>query len=80
MRGTLRTYGLSHFHTHALPLGSYGHTALKVLMYRASLMLLDGHQMYTLHDPNSSTYDECHAKIDLFEVKKIGNFLVFKMV
>ncbi len=24
--------------------------------------------------------DECHAKIDLFEVKKIGNFMVFKIV
>ena len=25
-------------------------------------------------------YDECHAKIDLFKVQKIGNFLVFKIV
>ena len=25
-------------------------------------------------------YDECHVKIDLFEVQKIGNFLVFKIV
>ncbi len=26
-----------------------------------------------------STHDKCHAKIDLFEIKKIGNFLVFKI-
>ncbi len=25
-------------------------------------------------------YDECHAKIDLYKVKKIGNFLVLKIV
>ena len=25
-------------------------------------------------------YDECHAKIDLFEVEKFGNFSVFKFV
>ncbi len=25
-------------------------------------------------------HDECHAKIELFEVKKIGNFLVLKIV
>ena len=25
-------------------------------------------------------YDECHAKNDLFKVKKIGKFLVFKIV
>ncbi len=25
-------------------------------------------------------YDECHTKIDLFEVKKIGKFSVFKIV
>ncbi len=27
-----------------------------------------------------SKNDECHAKIDLFEVKKIGKFLVFQIV
>ena len=29
---------------------------------------------------NIPIYDECQAKIDLFKVKKIGKFLVFKIV
>ncbi len=28
--------------------------------------------------PNSGPYDECHAQIDLLDVKKTGKFLVFK--
>ena len=31
-------------------------------------------------DSYKKIIDKCHAKIDLFKVKKIGNFLVFKMV
>ncbi len=31
-------------------------------------------------DIRDGTYDECHAKIDLFEVEKIGHFSVFKIV
>ncbi len=27
-----------------------------------------------------TTYDECHAKIDLFEVEKIGHFSLIKIV
>ena len=29
---------------------------------------------------NPDIYDECHVKIDLFEVKNIGKFLVFEIV
>ena len=35
---------------------------------------------FSEHDTHARSYDECHTKIDLFEVKKIGKFLVFNIV
>ncbi len=36
--------------------------------------------MYETYRQDIKTYDEHDAKIDLLEVKKIGKFLVFKIL